>query len=69
MGEGEHSAEFATSDRQLENSPSPNLSQRERDKFAVFSQRERDKFVVYLPKGEGVFTKRKLPLSLEGEDG
>ena len=37
MGEGDRSAEFATSDRQLDNSPSPNLSQRERDKFVVFS--------------------------------
>ena len=69
MGEGDRSVGFTTSNRQLDTSPSPNLSQRERDKLAVFSQRERDKFAVSLPKGKGLFSKRKLPLSLEGEDG
>ena len=37
--------------------PSPNLSQRERDKYALS------------PKGKGSAIKSKLPLSLEGEDG
>jgi hypothetical protein len=37
--------------------PSPNLSQRERDKFALS------------PKGKGLSSKRKQPLSLEGEAG
>ena len=45
MGEGERAVGFTTSNRQLENSPSPNLSQRERDKFALF--------LPEVPKGEG----------------